>query len=63
MWDCVISVGIKFLVNYSLAILEFFEEKIMDCKKVKEFLEFFDYDLRKKYLKDKEIISFREKNL
>ena len=61
VWDCVISVGIKFLVNYSLAILDFFEEKIMDCKKVKEFLEFFDYDLRKKYLKDKEIISFREK--
>jgi hypothetical protein len=32
----------------------------MTFKKVKEFLEFFDYELRKKYKKDKEIISFRE---
>ena len=60
VWDCVIGVGIRFLVNYSLAILEFFEEKIMSFKKVKEFLEFFDYELRKKYKKDKDIISFRE---
>ena len=28
VWDCVIAVGIKFLVNYSLAILEYFEDKI-----------------------------------
>ena len=60
VWDCVIGVGIRFLVNYSLAVLEYFEEKIMTFKKVKEFLEFFDYELRKKYKKDKEIISFRE---
>ena len=60
VWDCVIGVGIRFLVNYSLAILEYFEEKIMSFKKVKEFLEFFDYELRKKYEKYKDIISFRE---
>ena len=60
VWDCVIGVGIRFLVNYSLAILEYFEEKIMTFKKVKEFLEFFDYELRKKYQKDKDILSFRE---
>ena len=60
VWDCMIAVGIRFLVNYSLAILEYFEEKIMSFKKVKEFLEFFDYELRKKYKKDKEIITFRE---
>ena len=60
VWDCVIAVGVKFLVNYSLAILEYFEEKIMSFKKVKEFLEFFDYELKKKYIKDKEIINFRE---
>ena len=60
VWDCVIGVGIKFLVNYSLAILEYFKDNIMSFKKVKEFLEFFDYELRKKFKKDKEIISFRE---
>ena len=60
VWDCVIAVGIKFLVNYSLAILEYFEDKIMNIKKVKEFLEFFDYELRDKYKKDKEILFFRE---
>ena len=32
----------------------------MSIKKVKEFLEFFDYELRKKYQKDKEILFFRE---
>ena len=60
VWDCVIAVGIKFLVNYSLAILEYFEDKIMSFTKVKEFLEFFDYELKKKYIKNKEIINFRE---
>ena len=60
VWDCVIAVGIKFLVNYSLAILEYFEDKIMSFTKVKEFLEFFDYELKKKYRKNKEIINFRE---
>ena len=60
VWDCVIAVGIKFLVNYSLAILEYFEDKIMNFTKVKEFLEFFDYELKKKYIKNKEIINFRE---
>ena len=60
VWDCIIGVGIKFLVNYSLAILEYFEEKIMSFKKVKEFLEFFDYDLKKKFTKDNDIILFRE---
>ena len=60
VWDCVIAVGIKFLVNYSLAILEYFEDKIMSFKKVKEFLEFFDYELKKQYKKDKDIITFRE---
>ena len=60
VWDCMIGVGIRFLINYSLAILEYFEEKIMSSKKVKELLEFFDYDLRKKYKKDKDIILFRE---
>ena len=60
VWDCVIAVGIRFLVNYALAILEFHQDKIMSFKKVKEFLEYFDYELRKKYKKDKEIISFRE---
>ena len=60
VWDCVIAVGIKFLINYSLAILEYFEDKIMSFKKVKEFLEFFDYELKKQYKKDKDIITFRE---
>ena len=60
VWDCVIAVGVKFLVNYSLAILEYFEDKIMSFTKVKEFLEFFDYELKKKYIKNKEIINFRE---
>ena len=60
VWDCIIAVGIKFLVNYSLAILEYFEDKIMSFTKVKEFLEFFDYELKKKYIKNKEIINFRE---
>ena len=60
VWDCVIGVGVKFLVNFSLAILEYFEDKIMSFKKVKEFLEFFDYELRKRFKKDNEIIYFRE---
>jgi len=60
VWDCVIAVGLKFLVNYSLAIFEYFRDKYMSLKKVKDFLEFFDYDLRKKYQTKKDIIFFRE---
>lgn len=60
VWDCVIAVGLKFLVNYSLAIFEYFRDKYMSLKKVKDFLEFFDYDLRKKYKTPKDIIFFRE---
>ena len=60
LWDCVIGVGLKFLVNYTLAIFEFFKDKILQLKKVKYFLEFFDYDLKKKYTKQKDIINFRE---
>ena len=60
VWDCVIGVGIKFLVNYSLAIFEYFKDKILQLKKVKYFLEFFDYDLKKKYTKKKDILNFRE---
>ena len=60
LWDCVIGVGLKFLVNYSLAIFEYFKDKILQLKKVKYFLEFFDYDLKKKYTKQKDIIKFRE---
>ena len=60
VWDCVIAVGLKFLVNYSLAIFEYFKDKYMPFKKVKDFLEFFDYDLRTKYKTTKDIIFFRE---
>ena len=60
VWDCVIAVGLKFLVNYCLAIFEYFRDKILSLKKVKYFLEFFDYDLKKRYTKKKDIIHFRE---
>ena len=60
VWDCVIGVGIKFLVNYALAIFDFFKDKILQLKKVKYFLEFFDYDLKKRYTKKKDILNFRE---
>ena len=60
VWDCVIAVGLRFLVNYSLAIFDFFKERILQLKKVKYFLEFFDYDLKKKYIKTRDIMNFRE---
>ena len=60
VWDCVISVGLKFLVNFSLAIFDYFKDKYLPLKKVKDFLEFFDYDLRKKYKKKKDVLLFRE---
>ena len=60
VWDCVIAVGLRFLVNYSVAIFDFFKDRILQLKKVKTFLEFFDYDLKKKYTKEKDVINFRE---
>ena len=60
VWDCVIAVGLRFLVNYSVAIFEFFKDRILQLKKVKSFLEFFDYDLKKKYTKKEDVIKFRE---
>ena len=60
VWDCVIGVGLRFLVNYCLAIFDYYKERILQLKKVKYFLEFFDYDLKKRYIKVEEIINFRE---
>ena len=60
VWDCVIGVGLKFLVNFSLAIFDYFKDRFLPLKKVKYFLEFFDYDLRNKYKKKKEVLLFRE---
>ena len=60
VWDCVISVGLKFLVNFSLAIFDYFKDKYLPLKKVKDFLEFFDYNIKKKYKKKKDVLLFRE---
>ena len=61
VWDCVIAVGIKFLVNFALAIFDYFKDKFLHFKKVKYFLEFFDYELRNRYKKKKDVLLFREK--
>ena len=59
LWDCIISLGTDFLINFSLGYIKYFEEQIIGCGDETEFLEIFKKN--SKFKNNKEIIEFREK--
>ena len=59
LWDCIIALGIDFLVNFSLGYVKYFEERIIKCKDAIEFLDLFKE--KSKFKNQKEVIEFREK--
>ena len=59
LWDCIIALGIDFLINFSLGYVKYFEEQIIKCKDSIEFLDLFKE--KKKFKNQKEVIEFREK--
>ena len=59
LWDCIISLGTDFLINFSLGYIKYFEEQIIGCGYATEFLEIFNK--KNKFKNNKEIIDFREK--
>ena len=61
LWDCIIAIGIKFIIYFNIGFIEFYQEKILEFKMKEQFLNFFNNTLRKNYKNKEEILSIREK--
>lgn len=61
LWDCIIAIGIKFIIYFNIGFIEFYQEKILEFKMKEQFLDFFNNTLRKNYKNKEEILSIREK--
>ena len=61
LWDCIIAIGLKFIIYYNIAFIDYFKKKIFDLNTKNKFLTFFNKKLRDLYKNEEDIITFREK--
>lgn len=61
LWDCIIAVGIKFIIFYNLSFIEYFRKRILDFNTKEKFLNFFNNKIRYLYRKEEDILYLREK--
>ena len=60
LWDCIISLGLRFIINYSLAILKYFSDRFMKYKTKDKFIYFFEVELKSELKERREILFHRE---
>lgn len=60
LWDCVIALGLDFILKFSLAFIKLFEKEISLCSDMSEFVNCFKVNINKNS-KIEEISDFREK--
>jgi len=61
LWDCIIALGLKFIIFYNLSFIEHFKKRILDLNTKEKFLNFFNNKLRYLYRKEEDILYLREK--
>ena len=59
LYDCMISLGINFLINFILALLKNYQNKIINFKDKSSFLHFFSKKI--KFKNDNDILIYRER--
>ena len=61
LWDCIIALGLKFIIFYNLSFIEYFKKRILDFNTKEKFLYFFNNKLRDLYRKEEDVLYLREK--
>ena len=61
LWDCIIALGLKFIIFYNLSFIEYFKKRILDFNTKEKFLNFFNNKLRDLYRKEEDVLYLREK--
>ena len=61
LWDCIIALGLKFIIFYNLSFIEHFKKRILDFNTKDKFLNFFNNKLRYLYIKEEDVLYLREK--
>ena len=59
LYDCMISLGINFLINFTLGLLKYYQNNIIKFKDKSAFLNFFSRKI--KFKNDKDILIYRER--
>ena len=59
LYDCLISLGENFLINFTLGFIKYYQNIILNFKDKNSFFKFFEKKF--KFKNDKEILSYRER--
>ena len=61
LWDCIIAIGIKFILYFNIGFIEYFKNNIFGFNTKETFLNFFNKKLKEEYKSEEKILLIREK--